>query len=73
MPSTEETMRTLNQSLATHPIAARAAAFVALLAVPALGWAGISGPPNPVPEPEILALVGIGAVALMIARWKKRK
>jgi hypothetical protein len=32
------------------------------------------GPPAaPLPEPETLALVGIGAVALFIARWRKKK
>ena len=48
--------------------------FVALVAVPALGWADLPTLPfRPLPEPESLALVGIGAVALIIARWAKRR
>jgi len=33
------------------------------------------GPPSvgSLPEPETLALVGIGAVALFIARWRNKK
>jgi hypothetical protein len=41
-----------------------------LLAVPAIAFAG--APPT-VPEPETLALLAIGAVALLIARRKRRK
>jgi len=29
--------------------------------------------PRPVSEPETLALLAIGAVAVIVARWKKRK
>jgi hypothetical protein len=39
-------------------------------AIPGIGSAGIS---NTVPEPETIALIGIGAVALIIGRWRKRK
>lgn len=39
-------------------------------AVPAIAYAG--GRPG-VPEPETLALLGIGAIALVIARWRKKK
>jgi len=38
--------------------------------VPAIAYA-VNG--TPLPEPESLALVGIGAIALVIARWAKRK
>jgi hypothetical protein len=41
-----------------------------LVAVPAIAFAG--APPT-VPEPETLALLAIGAVALLIARRKRRK
>ena len=40
------------------------------LAIPAIAHAG--GAPA-VPEPETLALLGIGAIALVIARWRKKK
>jgi hypothetical protein len=39
-------------------------------AVPSIAFAT---PPLTVPEPETIALIGVGAVALMIARWAKRK
>jgi hypothetical protein len=41
-----------------------------LIAVPA-AYAGIT--PSPVPEPETLGLLAIGAVALLVARFRKRK
>jgi PEP-CTERM motif len=41
-----------------------------LIAIPATA---LAGPGIPLPEPETLALLAIGAVALVIARWKKRK
>jgi hypothetical protein len=41
-----------------------------LIALPATASAG---PGIPLPEPETLALLAIGAAALVIARWKKRK
>jgi hypothetical protein len=47
------------------------AAAVVLFALPAVAFAGPAAPP--LPEPETLALLGIGAVALIIARWGKRK
>jgi len=48
-------------------------AVAALLAAPALAWASTTAPAITVPEPESLALVGIGVVAMVVARWKKRK
>ena len=41
-----------------------------LVSVPAIAFAG---PGIPLPEPETLALLAIGAVALLIARRKRRK
>ena len=40
------------------------------LAIPAIACAGTSAQ---VPEPETIALLGIGAVALVIARWRNKK
>ena len=42
-------------------------AAILTLAIPALAYAG---PGVPLPEPETMALLGIGAVALVIARWR---
>ena len=39
-----------------------------LLAVSTAAWAG----PSTVPEPETLALLAIGAVAIVIARWRRK-
>lgn len=38
--------------------------------IPAIAYAGV---PPTLPEPETLALLGIGAVALAVARWRRRK
>jgi len=46
-----------------------AATFLAM--VPALAFAAEAGPS--IPEPETMALLGIGAVALVIARWRRKK
>ena len=45
---------------------------VTMFAVPPLAVAGITQV-SQVPEPETLALLGIGAIALVIARWRKGK
>ena len=47
-----------------------------LIAVPlmyAISTFAYGPPPAPLPEPETLALIGIGAVALFIARWRNKK
>lgn len=46
--------------------------FVAALslAIPAIAYASVQ---NAVPEPETLALLAVGATALVIARWRRRK
>ena len=41
-----------------------------LLAVSAAAWAGPIA--QPVPEPETLALLAVGAVAIVIARWRRK-
>ena len=48
--------------------------FVAALPLLALsGYAFAGTPTAQVPEPETLALLAIGAVAIVIARWRNRK
>ena len=42
-----------------------------MYAISTFAYAGPTAPP--LPEPETLALVGIGAVALFIARWRNKK
>jgi len=48
----------------------RYALLAAVLAFPTLAIAGVAAQ---VPEPETLALIGVGAIALVIARWRKGK
>jgi len=45
-------------------------ATAVLWALPAVAFAGFS---RTVPEPETLSLIALGAVALVIARTRKRK
>ena len=45
-------------------------AAILSLAMPAVAYAG-SG--TQLPEPETMALLGIGALALVIARWRRKK
>jgi PEP-CTERM motif len=49
--------------------------FVALMmvATPLLAFAQAQDDTNVVPEPATLALLGVGAVALIVARANKRK
>ena len=47
--------------------------FVAALPLLALSEYAFAGIPAQVPEPETLALLAIGAVAIVIARWRGRK
>jgi hypothetical protein len=49
----------------------RFAAALPLLMLSPLAWAG--GPTTAVPEPETLALLAVGAVALAIVRMRRRK
>jgi hypothetical protein len=39
-----------------------------LLAMSTAAWAGAT----PVPEPETLALLASGAVAIVVARWRRK-
>jgi hypothetical protein len=48
----------------------RLLAAVLVFATPGLAFATA---PRELPEPETLALLGIGAVAIMIARWRNKK
>jgi len=73
LQSRGEIMRTMKRSSMASGAAARMVAVAALLAAPALAWASTTAPAITVPEPESLALVGIGVVAMVVARWKKRK
>ena len=47
--------------------------FVAALPLLALSGYAIAGQPQNVPEPETLALLAVGAVAIVVARWRNRK
>jgi len=40
------------------------------MAIPGIAFAGT---PATVPEPETIALIGVGAVALLVARWLRKK
>jgi hypothetical protein len=64
-------MRIIEHLAGKRAVAARIAGFAGLLAVPVLGWAGTIS--QPVSEPESLALLGIGAAALVVARWAKKR
>jgi len=46
-------------------------ATILSLGVPCIAVAG--APPGVIPEPETLALLAIGAVAIAMARWRKKK
>jgi hypothetical protein len=45
-------------------------AAASMFVVPTLANAA---PTAPLPEPETLALIGVGAIALVVARWHRRK
>jgi PEP-CTERM motif-containing protein len=45
----------------------------ALFVQPITAFAGNAQPPIPVSEPETLALLAIGAAAVIVARWSRRK
>jgi hypothetical protein len=47
----------------------RCAALLVLLALPAIAVAAAT---NQVPEPETLALLAVGAVAIVVARWRRK-
>jgi len=47
--------------------------LVATLAFAISAVAHAGSPGGTVPEPETMALLGMGAVALIIARWRKKK
>ena len=49
------------------------ARIVATLASLAFCGLAIAGTPNAVPEPETLALLAIGAAAVAVTRWRKKK
>ena len=47
----------------------RCAATLMLLALPAIA---VAGGTNQVPEPETLALLAVGAIAIVVARWRRK-
>jgi len=53
-----------------HMYISKLIATVTMLAIPAIASAG---PRNPVPEPETLGLLAIGAAALVVARWRGKR
>jgi hypothetical protein len=52
---------------------ARALAFVTGFTAPAIAMADFQPDLQTVPEPETLALLGVGAVAMFVARWMRRR
>jgi hypothetical protein len=50
----------------------RGLTLAAGLTLPALAFAQVQDA-QIVPEPETLALIGVAAVAMLVARWKRRK
>ena len=47
--------------------------MLALFALLGLSDAAIAGAPPAIPEPETLSLLAIGAAAIVVARWLKKK
>lgn len=47
-------------------------ATVSVVLSTAESWAGVVVPPHPVPEPAPLAILAVGAVAILGLRYRKR-
>ena len=62
-----------NTALWISSVTARALALAAVLAVPTVAIADLQQDLQTVPEPETLALLGVGAVAMFVARWVRRR
>jgi hypothetical protein len=48
-------------------------AFTTLLSISSAAFGGTATDFAPLPEPETLSLLAIGAVALIVLRWSRRK
>ncbi len=48
-------------------------ALIALIIVPGIALAGITQPPNGIPEPSTIALMGLGAVGVLAIALRGRR
>jgi hypothetical protein len=63
----------MKNTVGTSHFAFATVAFTALLSVSSVAFGGTAVDFAPLPEPETLSLLAIGAVALIVLRWSRRK